>query len=185
MRKFLLFAVFISFLALSGCSHYESDPDALPPASSKSFIELPPKTQLSTENTFFTFKLISGLIGGEIGLNAGYNGPNGLVSINADLNIPSHAFLGLKLISYFINDQYAAVDFFPALTFNHSLTFDLTFTGLDLTGVNPDDVDFCYLDFFGHLHHVQYSQIVVDIPTGTLKVVGAKLEHFSRYIFAR
>jgi hypothetical protein len=157
----------------------------LPAASTEKFIKLPPKTDLSVENTFFVIKLINGLLGGEITLNAGYIGPNGLISINADLNIPQHSFLGIKLISYFVNDDYAAVDFFPALTFNHSASFDLKFEGLDLTGVNPADVDFCYLDWSGHLHHVDYDNLIVDIPNGILEVQGAHLTHFSRYIFIR
>ena len=185
MKKVLLLSIFVFVLTFSGCSHFTSDPDALPIASSENFIKMPPRTGTSVENTFFAAKLVIGALGANIGLNAGYTGPNGPIHINADLDMTKRSFLGIKLITYFVNDEYAAIDFFPSLTFNRTNYLDLTFTGLDLTGVDPEVVDFYYLDGEGHLHPVEYSNKVVDIPNGILKVEGVKLTHFSRYIWSR
>lgn len=185
MKKVLLLSLIVIVLIFSGCSHFTSDPDALPTASTERFIKMPQHTGMSVENSFFASKIVIGALGANIGLNAGYTGPNGPITINADLDMTARSFLGIKLISFIVNDDYAAIDFFPSLTFNKTNYLDLTFTGLDLTGVDPEHIDFYYLDDEGQLHPVEYTNKVVDIPSGTLKVEGAKLNHFSRYIWGR
>jgi hypothetical protein len=185
MKKVLLLSFFLIVLTFSGCTHFTSDPDALPTVSSERFIKMPQRTGMSVENSFFAVKLVVGAIGANIGLNVGYTGPNGPVHIDANLDMTARSFLGIKLITYIVNDEYAAIDFFPSLTFNRPNYLDLTFTGLDLTGVDPEHVDFYYLDGEGNLHPVEYSNKVVDIPNGILKVEGVKLTHFSRYIWGK
>jgi len=56
-------------------------------------------------------------------------------------------------------------------------------TGLDLTGVNPNTLDFVYIDASGNMYTVEYDYVTMDAATGMLKVVNAVLPHFSRYGF--
>ena len=55
--------------------------------------------------------------------------------------------------------------------------------GLDLTGVNPNTLDFVYIDAIGNMYAVDYEYVEMDLNTGMLKVKNAILPHFSRYGF--
>ena len=79
----------------------------------------------------------------------------------------------------------AVVDLYPQMTFDNPLNLNLTFSGLDLTGVNPSEVNFYYIDPDGNLEIAENDGITVDIANGTLSVKNAKIPHFSRYGFAK
>ncbi len=69
------------------------------------------------------------------------------------------------------------------MVFNTPVQYTLTVSGLDLTGVNPDSLDFVYVAQNGSITGVEYDAITANVATGTLAVVNAQLEHFSRYGF--
>ena len=61
--------------------------------------------------------------------------------------------------------------------------YTIIYEGLDLTGINPEDVDFYYFSQNGALVKAEYDRLEVNIATGRLFVLDAKLPHFSRYGF--
>jgi hypothetical protein len=61
------------------------------------------------------------------------------------------------------------------------LTLDITFTGVDLTGYNPTQLCFAYLDGQNNIVPAQCDYINVNVAHGRLEVDGAQLTHFSRY----
>ena len=69
------------------------------------------------------------------------------------------------------------------MQFNVPVDYTLTITGLDLTGVNPNTLDFVYIDVNGNMYSVQKEYVIMDLSNGMLKVKNAKLNHFSRYGF--
>jgi len=75
------------------------------------------------------------------------------------------------------------MEFGPAMQFQARVDYTYKITGLDLTGVNPETLDFVYIDANGNMYAVEYDYVTMDASTGMLKVVNAVLPHFSRYGF--
>ena len=82
------------------------------------------------------------------------------------------------------NDGATCVSTFgPSYVFNLSLTLNITYTGVNLSGINPSTVKFAYLATDGSVKYAANDGIVVDLATGKLQVVNAVIPHFSRYGF--
>ena len=184
MKKVLLLFIPI-ILFIAGCSESVLEPTSPVLETQKSVIQLPPSNTLNIENTFSVSDLIEGSRGGKIKMDESYNSQSGKVKIKAKLKIPKNAFSGTITIGYQVNDADASIDFFPGMSFNKDLLFDIKFSGLDLTGIDPDEVQFLYLAPDGQTYPVQYSDLTVDIDKGILEVKDAVITHFSRYIWAR
>jgi hypothetical protein len=183
MKKVLLLFIPI-ILFIAGCSESVLEPTSTVLETQKSIIQLPPSNAIHIENLFTVNDLIEGSRGGMIKLNESYNSQSGEVSIKAKLKIPKNAFSGTETIGYTINDD-ASIDFFPGMSFDKDLLYDIKFSGLDLTGIDPDEVRFLYLAPDGNTYPVQYSDLTVDVEKGILEVKDAVIHHFSRYIWGR
>jgi hypothetical protein len=69
------------------------------------------------------------------------------------------------------------------MQFQATVEYTYKITGLDLTGVNPNTLDFVYIDANGNMYTVDYDYVNMDVSTGMLMVKDAILPHFSRYGF--
>ena len=69
------------------------------------------------------------------------------------------------------------------MVFNGSVVYNVTYSGIDLTGIDPKTVQFAYLASDGSVQYAANDGIVVDLATGKLQVINAKIPHFSRYGF--
>ena len=59
---------------------------------------------------------------------------------------------------------------------------DLTYEGIDLSGINEEDVDFYYIDNASvNFLQINKSGKEFDAPNGKLTVDDAVIEHFSRF----
>ena len=176
----------LSFLFLIGCEQeldLTSQKTPLSASSSeKQWITLSDNSILSIENTFY----ISWYnVDGKRGWNKtfDYTFPGG-IRIYGDLDCPKNAYDGKMTIALKLNDLASTSDFTPTpFTFNIPLEYTITYEGLDLTGVNPADVDFYYIAPNGSMVKAVYDNLKVDIPNGSLFVLNARLPHFSRYGF--
>jgi hypothetical protein len=184
MKKVLLLLIPV-MLVLAGCSQSVLEPTAPVLETQKSIVQLPPSSSLHIEdNTFTVSEAIEGSQGGMIKMNESYESESGLVTIKAKLKIPKDSFTGTETIGYQINSD-ASIDFFPGMLFDKDLLFDVKFTGLDLSGINPNEINFLYVDPSGVTYPVQYRQMTVDVDKGILEVKDAVIVHFSRYIWGR
>ena len=84
-------------------------------------------------------------------------------------------------ISMEIDDETGVSTFQPHLVFNTPAILNQTFTGLDLTGLDPNNIQLSYLALDGTYEVMEYDQLIVDVETGTITVVNGKIPHFSRY----
>jgi hypothetical protein len=75
--------------------------------------------------------------------------------------------------------------FGPHYTFNEPLEYTLELKGVDLTGIDPDSIDFVYQGEDGTVYQCEYKSIEVKLNEGKVKVEKAKLPHFSRYGFVK
>ena len=138
-----------------------------------------PSNGLGIETVHSASELIDGSKGGDVQLR----GEFGEIKIDSRLHIFSGSFTGFLTISTHIDDVNCLTTFGPSYEFNTPLEYTLMFQGLDLTGVNPDDVKFVYQAADGSIHECESDGVDVDLNKGKLKVNKAKIPHFSRYGF--
>ena len=169
MKK-IIAALFVTLVLLVGCNDQSSitSPDV---ADSPQWIELRTNS-LGKIEADYVEKEINGARGGWILFRYGY------------LRIPRKAFSGTEVISVSNDRELAVLDFGPEMNFDKNLRLSAIYTNLDLSGVNPSDVDFGYMGENG-FEPVKYSRLVVNVNAGILAVYGAKLNHFSRYGWIR
>ncbi len=185
--KYLFFGFLALILAVTGCSD-SSDFVSPPEVTQPQLIKLPPKSSLSVENSFSISKLIDGNKGGTLKIKEEYESETGqTVKIEAKLKIPKNAFEGTVFITMMIDDEFAAVQFYPAMQFDKTLTLNLKFEGLDLEGIGFDDdeLEFIYVGEDGTMETIETDKNEIDIDEGKLSVKKAKLYHFSRYGWSR
>jgi hypothetical protein len=185
MKKIVLILILLT-LVFFGCSQ---DSEVLSPTSSqtnssieKQWITLSNDGGLSIEDTFTkTKKKASGDRGWNITFDHTFSSG---VRIMGDLNCPKGAYDGRLTFSFTLRDDVTTIDFNPSpFTFDIPVEYTIVYEGLDLTGINPEDVDFYYIVPDGSLVKADYERLEVNISTGRLFVLDAKLPHFSRYGF--
>lgn len=113
---------------------------------------------------------------------------NSEVTVDASLEIPDNAwdrsqYGRYEHISLSVNDNNVSSTFGPHMEFTKPVIFNATFTGLNLTGIDPNAINFVYQDNSGSIEQVDYDALNVDIEEGMLQIVNARIPHFSRYGF--
>jgi len=190
MKKILAFIV-IGTLFLIGCQEAgnpiapvsENETD-LTSFNQPNWITLPKPDNMSIERHFSSKKKINGRRGGDVHLKAEYEGGvHGVVKIDARIQFPRKAFSGIQDITLIIDSENGLTTFYPHMKFNKSAVYDLKFDGLDLSNVDPDNIDFVYQSEDGTIEKVEYDKLKVDIKAGKIEIQKAKLNHFSRYGF--
>lgn len=185
MRRYIfLFAAFSLFVI--GCAE---ESNILSPVNNTSenepnWILLPQPDNMNVEATFSTSEWISGRNGGDLELYEIYSGgPFGQVKIEAEAKFKRYSFWGDKYITMTIDDLTGTASFIPSMVFNRDVVYNVTFTGVDLSGINPANVRFAYLATDGSVEYADNDGITVNASNGMLKVTNAKIPHFSRYGF--
>jgi len=190
MQK-LTYLAAILLLSLVGCmqeTNITGPVNSIDNTQQKTIIMLPAKADMSIETIYTTSQNISGNSGGEIHLVKSYLAANGqTITIDCDLTVPSNnlSFQDIRNITMQVGGDQAAVEFYPSMTFSQPVILNFTITGLDLSGINPQNVGFFYIESNGNLTPTQNDGVVVDVSSSTLKVINARLPHFSRWAYAR
>ena len=139
---------------------------------------------LGIETLVTQYKEIDGDDGGKFEAVFSYKGgPFGLVTVKSKLDFKEDAFEGTKDISQTLDTDFAAMTFGPSMQFNERVKLDLKIEGLDLSDVDPNTLDFVYIDEDGTVEHIEYDEIIMNVSTGTIEIDDAILSHFSRYGF--
>ncbi len=188
MKKLLILAVIATGLFLTGCSDLVTNNTSQPVSSGKQIVKLPSKAGLSKASTLSVSKEVNGDRGTVMFLHGSYTDANGNdIRTFAELFVPRDAFDGTVNISMSTDNEYAGLDFAPHMTFDKPLSLTLSFSGLNLQqlGITKENIGFYNVDDSGNLVEIQNHGILVNYETGTITVVGAKLDHFSRYAFAK
>ena len=176
----LLFAFF-----LLGCADTPNSP-VKNDDHSYQFIKLPKKSGMYVETIFSKTKTIDGDEGGQIIIRKSYVAEDGhTVKIYAKLKVKVDSFDGEVSITLTVDDEFAAVSFSPAMVFEEPVELTLWFEGIDLEELNltTGDYDFVFIDDQGNTEVVGYNAIHVDESQDKIRVIKAKLYHFSRYSF--
>ncbi|NWF49324.1 MAG: hypothetical protein HXY49_02135 [Ignavibacteriaceae bacterium] len=184
MKNLILLPLLLG-LFLFGCSQEAEIQSPTDPGSQNfKWIGLPSHSVASTEMEVTQSQDINGSNGGTLNLNYSYaGGPFGTVSVTSTLQFVPGAFSGTKTITETVDDSYCYVSFGPSMSFNSPAIYNITYTGIDLSGVNPNTVEFVYAAPDGSTQVIPNDGISIDLNTGTLTVLNARLSHFSRYGF--
>ncbi len=195
MKKLLaLFTIGILFFA---CSENNNLVD---PLQNKSGVTAPSTQQsinwLSTPSTkgskFTGMDQVAGVnfidlsVGGHV--RANFVSADGKKTISATLHVPAGALKDRKFLVFYmlIDNDKLSIKFLPhPTTFDIPLTLDLEYTGLDLRGVDPGKIYFAYLDDPTTGFIISNKDIYTDVRTGTIRIVGGEIPHFSEYGFVR
>jgi hypothetical protein len=185
MKKLIIFQLF-SALIFFGCNQESeiTSPEQSVQTQGPNWIALPNSEGLRVNTIYTATKTINGFTGGTIKINESYMTPDRKrVSISASLKFPKNAFEGTREVTMALDQLYGDSEFSPAGSFNLPALYNANFMGLDLTGVNPANVEFVYIAENGSVEIAENDGIVVDLVLGKLQVTNAKLPHFSRYGF--
>ena len=180
----IIAAVLISFL---GCNEnlqvVEPEYNSV---SGPNWITLPQQSGSSVETEYSVTGQINGIDGGKLEINEIYfGGPQSTVKVNVILKFPKNCFQGTKTITMLVDNVNGTVTYSPSMNFDIPALLDLQFGGIDLTGINPDDIDFVYHNPDGYFDSMEYLRLIVDPKSGTIKLIDGKVPHFSRYGFSR
>lgn len=148
------------------------------------WIALPQQDGFGIEQSFSISKNIDGDEGGSIILSKSYiSSSENTVTIYSKAYFPENAFIGTRFVTMSVDDATCTVTFSPSMVFSKPVVYNVTYTGIDLSNINPATVKFAYLAPDGTVQYPSHSGILVDQSTGTLRVNNAKIPHFSRYGF--
>jgi hypothetical protein len=180
MKQLITLALLL-LLLLAGCSENSSiiSPEDTVKANYK-WLNIIGSEEVKLSRVSVTGGHINGATGGNLALNESYDN----ITIAANLIFPSGAFDGTKHFIYRVDDNKAIVDFLPGASFNKNLTFDITISGITVDGLS-NNVIFAYLDNNGVIQATEYSSVTYDAQNKILEVKGAKINHFSRYGWAK
>lgn len=115
------------------------------------------------------------------------------VFIKVKLDVPHKAVEKKVDISLEINESsfLGSVNMYYSphgLVFRKPAILNLEASGLDLSGIDPtmvDQIDFYYVNQeTGLWEPMQRDALIIDLAAGYIKLVNAKLPHFSRYAVA-
>ena len=125
-------------------------------------------------------------VGGDV--TANFVSTDGKKTISATLHVPAGALANTPSLRFYmlVDNDKLSIQFQPHPTFfDIPLTLDLTYTGIDLTGVSPTGIYFAYLDDPNTGFIIDSDHITIDKGTGTISISGGEIPHFSEYGFVR
>lgn len=198
MRTFII-TFLLSTLLLIGCessSDFSTDPlnlsketydqGTISDNSEYILIPLPLRSPLWQDSVLTMSQVIDGTIGGRMIMNKYYISSDGdSICIEADLRIPAGAFPGIETITMTVDSYYAAIHFQPQMVFEDTLRLFQSFKGMNLTNFNTGTIDFVFISNDGSIELVKKNGVQIVKPQGIVRVMNAKLPHFSRYGWVR
>lgn len=161
-----------------GCNDNSTDPVEDPQLN---FLKLPDSPALGDTTRFDNYYMIRGSYGTTIQFNRQFTGgPFGQYSIEASLSIeagtiPATDSLLCQLSVYVEN---TCVHVFPIEPFFiHPFKLSVKYTGLDLKGIDLNDLQFVSFNGSNSKLDVRYDFVSIDYVTGTLEIVNAVVKY--------
>ena len=185
--KSLISMLIVSLMLYVGCQENSNIVEPQNKILAPNWIELPKNISQgsSIEMEFSASDHIYGYFGGDIKLNKSYYSSKGKVKIYAKIEFDNRSFSGDKFITMTVDDVNGTVTFSPSMIFDKPAKLNLKLEGLDLSGINPENINFVYLSPSGTISQIVYKDINVDVQSGTLELIDGQIPHFSRFGFVR
>ena len=190
--KSILTLLIVVIILLVGCDtvsdlSVNNNPDGFYKSSrSLTLIPLPNKSPLWEDSVFTMSKEIDGTVGARMNMEKYYIAENGdSIVITANLYIPPGAFEGKETITMTVDDDNAAIHYYPSMVFKDTLHLFQSFKGLNLEEYPTGTIDFVYVYPDGSVALVKKNGVQVIVPSGIVRVQNALMTHFSRYGWVR
>ena len=181
----LLILVGITFL---GCSDNLENTIVTAPTSANDLNKSMPRSSIFC-NWLYASKLIDGSIGDDFIFDTTYINTAGReINVYARLKIEPGSFNGIVKIEMIPNAENLSIKLFPEMTFNAEVKLSFIFTGIDVKsfGFNKTGpVDFAFFPDNGGIELIESDFSHVNLPQDQIKVLNARLYHFSRYGWIR
>lgn len=185
-KYFYTLVFFLGFIL--GCGKYSDTvgPVDVQEGNEPNWIVIPSAENKSLEKEIFTGKWVCGDSKSVLRLKEFYlaSTPFRFVRISARAEFQKNSFEGCTFITMSVNDRFGITTFSPDCDFSKPVIYNLTISGIDLSGINPETVKFVYMAPDGQYYPAECDQLRADPKLGLLQVVNARLPHFSRYGFA-
>ena len=149
------------------------------------WFSLPLSTDPKLYKSFEKSMLIDGSEKGIIKIVEEYpaDTPAGSIKIRAELEFHAGSFEGTRLITMSVNDQFGEAKFSPSGTFLRPAKYSFRIDGIDLTGINTEDITFVYLTENGTYRESKDNDLKIDVSNSRIELKDALLPHFSRFGF--
>ena len=140
----------------------------------------------SLNKTISTTQFIQKRRGGKLSIESSRNSDKINTNVMADFTVLPLSIDNSKEISMSLDNEVIEFEFGPSgTTFEPAAKLSFSFSGLDLSNINPAKVNFYYLKPDGGTEVVLNEGIYVDIVSGTIQVLNAQINHFSRYALGK
>jgi hypothetical protein len=128
---------------------------------------------------------INGDKGGKVYLMHIWKKNNGSIArLYAILDIPIGAFKGILTFEIIFDLDNYAVELYPSpYQFDKPVLLSLMFEHIDLSDLDVNNFSFQYLD--GAKEDITYKSACANLDQGMIRIIGAQLNHFSRYGWTR
>ena len=187
MKKYISIIALLS-LFMIGCSEQTSvnSPIDNVNTSEPNWISLPMGSGSKIENQFSTSGYIDKNNDSEFIIDESRSGgPKGLVKTIVKMKFYAGSVNKKSFMTLTSDDITTVCTFGPSQTFLKPGELYVKYEGLDLTGINAEEIDFVYMNANGVYESIQYGEIIVDKQSGILELKDGKITHFSRYGFIR
>ncbi len=151
------------------------------------WISLPTPSSLPQSTTFYTSKLILNDKTNNLKIDTSYaGGLHGSVSINMKLTFDAGVLPSDSLfVTAELDINNGTIKFGPATLFNGPVWVNYKITGLDFSGMDPNEIRFVYGCDDGSIEPVNCWYYEVDESRGSIQMWWGEIPHFSRYGFVR
>lgn len=188
VKSFICFSMLLVVLALTSCQNEsplvgpESIDARYTETNEPNWVGLPQADSKRLEKVFNAGETITVNEGGEIVIDETYTSSSGLqVTTYSSIQFAPGCVQEDVYITVEIDDETGVSSFLPSQVFNFPAILNQKFTGLDLSGVNPADIQLYYLKLDGTYDVMAYDDLIVDVSAGSIEVVNGQIPHFSRY----
>ena len=141
MKKYLSIIVLLSLFVI-GCSEQTSINSPVNNVSTNepNWIALPQAKGMQVNTSYTSSRNWDGKRAGiPVSINQSYSGgPFGTVRMSGSLSVEKNSYTGIRTISMTLETNSTVVTFGPAQFFLRPLSYNVTYTGMDLTGINPE-----------------------------------------------
>jgi len=138
------------------------------------------------QKTFMVTQKITKRRGGTISLKKAYvGGPHGKVKVSVKMEFPPKSIDHDEKFTLTIDDETGMMSISPEMTFNKAVSLTIKLEGIDLSGLDEDQIGFVYLDADGNYIPADFNKLKIDIGKGKLGVIKVTTNEGSRYGFTK
>ena len=187
MKKLFLLCFLVGITILS-CSDNSNNTIVTTPNDVENLTKSSPHS-FNIYTWLYTSRLVDGSIGCDFIYDTTFVNTLGReINVYARLKIEPGSFNGKTEIIMIPNAENLSVKLFPEMIFNEEVKLSLIFTGINITTFGykkTGKAEFAYFSDDGDIELIESDISQVSLPQDQIKVLNAKLIHFSRYGWIR